>query len=264
MQHVRDAKSEARRAQRTECRAINNAIRKYGTEAFVHEVLDVVTTQEGADIAEARWIEQRRSRSPVGYNLNAGGGGRGKVHDDTRRTISEKQKARWASRTPEQRLAHMQPALAAVSSEERSARIRAMHAKHTPEERSEMGRQRMAKLSPERRVEMATAASWSRFGGHPPATKPPREPKDQSAAAKKREEKLVGSGRRAEMSRAIWSSMSPEQREDVRARIHASQLAHSPEERSAVAKAAQAKLTPEERSDRVRRGWETRRKRRPS
>ena len=33
-------------------RVFGAAIRKYGADAFTHELLDVVTTQKGADIAE--------------------------------------------------------------------------------------------------------------------------------------------------------------------------------------------------------------------
>ena len=50
--------------------AFSAAIRKYGADAFSHEVLDVVRTQAGADIAETLWIKQSRSRVPhLRFNL---------------------------------------------------------------------------------------------------------------------------------------------------------------------------------------------------
>ncbi len=65
-----------------------NAIRKHGVDAFVHEVLDVVMTEAGADLAEALWIVQKQSRAPAGYNLSSGGESPA-VHETTRIKISE-------------------------------------------------------------------------------------------------------------------------------------------------------------------------------
>jgi hypothetical protein len=52
-----------------------NAIRKYGPEAFSHEVLEVVATSlEDANAAEERWIEKLQTRNPEkGFNLAKGG-----------------------------------------------------------------------------------------------------------------------------------------------------------------------------------------------
>lgn len=62
------ASSRGRRA-----KALGAAIRTHGPEAFVHEVLDVVTTPEGADAAERAWIAQRNTTVPNGYNIGRGG-----------------------------------------------------------------------------------------------------------------------------------------------------------------------------------------------
>lgn len=52
-----------------------NAIRKYGADAFSHEVLEVCETLEGANAAEIRWIMHFKTRDPLfGFNLAEGGG----------------------------------------------------------------------------------------------------------------------------------------------------------------------------------------------
>jgi hypothetical protein len=52
-----------------------NAIRKYGKEAFSHEVLEVCHDLEVANLAEECWIEFYDTRNPEkGFNLAPGGG----------------------------------------------------------------------------------------------------------------------------------------------------------------------------------------------
>src|SRR3989304_3521163 len=47
-----------------------NAIRKYGKEAFSHEVLEVCDSLEAANEAEEKWIEFYKTRdSEFGFNL---------------------------------------------------------------------------------------------------------------------------------------------------------------------------------------------------
>jgi hypothetical protein len=51
-----------------------NAIRKYGKEAFAHEILEKCSTLELANRAEIRWIEHYKTRNPLfGFNLARGG-----------------------------------------------------------------------------------------------------------------------------------------------------------------------------------------------
>jgi hypothetical protein len=51
-----------------------NAIRKYGKDAFDHEVLGIYDTLEAANEAEKEWIEKLDSRNPErGFNLMRGG-----------------------------------------------------------------------------------------------------------------------------------------------------------------------------------------------
>ena len=95
--HVALAKSKNRRHQ-----AFANAIRKHGADAFDHQILEVVSTQESADSAECRWIEQLNCRVPNGYNLKPGGGRRGH-HDNTRKLIREASLAQHQKMTAEER-----------------------------------------------------------------------------------------------------------------------------------------------------------------
>jgi|WetSurMetagenome_2_1015567.scaffolds.fasta_scaffold116818_2 hypothetical protein len=51
-----------------------NAIRKFGKDAFSHEILEVCETLEAANEAEAKWIDHFDSRNPEkGFNLARGG-----------------------------------------------------------------------------------------------------------------------------------------------------------------------------------------------
>lgn len=51
-----------------------NAIRKYGPQAFSHEVLEVVESLEEANLREDFWIERFDTRNPEkGFNLAKGG-----------------------------------------------------------------------------------------------------------------------------------------------------------------------------------------------
>lgn len=51
-----------------------NAIRKYGKDAFFHEVLEVCDSLEAANLSEQRWVEHFKTRDPqFGFNLTKGG-----------------------------------------------------------------------------------------------------------------------------------------------------------------------------------------------
>ena len=68
--HVLDAKRNRRG-----CTHFWNAIRKYGSEAFSCETLEVCTSLEVANAAEEAWIEFWETRNPAkGFNLMKGGG----------------------------------------------------------------------------------------------------------------------------------------------------------------------------------------------
>lgn len=69
-QHV--AKSKSLRGKG--CFYFWNAIRKYGKDAFSHEVLEVCETLEEANLAEQKWIDHFDSKNPEkGFNLAEGG-----------------------------------------------------------------------------------------------------------------------------------------------------------------------------------------------
>ncbi len=56
------------------CRHFWNAIRKYGKDAFFHEILEVCGTLEEANTAEEKWILHFDTRNPdFGFNLARGG-----------------------------------------------------------------------------------------------------------------------------------------------------------------------------------------------
>lgn len=65
------------------CRALENAIRKYGVASFAIHELDEAQSQADLDRLERQWIERMQTISPRGYNLSGGGGG-GAMHADTK------------------------------------------------------------------------------------------------------------------------------------------------------------------------------------
>jgi len=71
------------------CRAIESAIRKYGAEAFSIEQVAVAETQTELNDLEQFWIEKLNTISPRGYNIKGGGGGAGKMHDETKALMRE-------------------------------------------------------------------------------------------------------------------------------------------------------------------------------
>ena len=69
-QHVQNSKKKTGKG----CRHFWNAIRKYGKDAFSHEVLEVHTDLDQANLAEEWWIRQLDTRNPeFGFNLSRGG-----------------------------------------------------------------------------------------------------------------------------------------------------------------------------------------------
>jgi group I intron endonuclease len=142
--HVSNAKTS-----KPHCKALANAILEYGPEVFDHEVLDVVTTEDGADIAERVWIEHFNCVAPNGYNLKPGGR-RARHNPDTARRIGEASRARIAKLTPEQKVerAHkarvgMAKVWADMTPEQRRRRVARMNAGKRP--RSQEARDKQAK-----------------------------------------------------------------------------------------------------------------------
>ena len=149
-----------------------NAIRKYGPEAFSHEILEIVATSlEDANVAEERWIEELQTRDPDnGFNLAKGGQ---HVPHPIRRNPWNRPEFREA------RLADLARANASITPEERSARSKELWSDpqfaskvvsatkagmSTPESKEKRSRQQKAiKSTPEARAASSKASQelWS-------------------------------------------------------------------------------------------------------
>ena len=131
------------------CRALHAAIRKYGPDTFAHEVLDVVTSEGGANLAERTWIRLRQSMSPNGYNLQSGGGVGRISSPETRAIRSANTSAHMASLTADERRERMRPAFSAITTELRSDNARKGFAGMSSERRSAIAVARWTNKTPE-------------------------------------------------------------------------------------------------------------------
>lgn len=252
------------------CRVFGAAIRKYGPDSFDHEVLEVVATQQEADLTETEWIKRKVSLVPTGYNLNSGGGSYGRLHEDSKRLIGEKSRKYLANMTPEQRTAYFLTNIhiytperlarlvervqskesreqvtlsqkkfwSQLTPEERLVRARHMHAGISEEKKSGRVRKAWANLTPEARAERVRNASEANVRSSSPER----------------------SKRRSEVMIARQASTAPEQRSAVvnkawvtrRAKYGQAGVKDPSSDRN-----GSANMTPEARSDRIRKGWAT-------
>lgn len=84
-----EARAQAYGHNYCECRRFYNAIQKYGWDAFVPEVIEVVQTIEEANEREAYYIAAFNSTDvQCGYNLLPGGANR-LMSEETKRIISQ-------------------------------------------------------------------------------------------------------------------------------------------------------------------------------
>lgn len=95
----------------TERSAIRFSIQKYGRGNFKIEEIDQAESQDELNKKEIYWIGRLNCLCPNGYNLSLGGNGGGKLHESTKRKISDNQKGRpstavWSVET-RQRLSKM-------------------------------------------------------------------------------------------------------------------------------------------------------------
>ena len=74
------------------CFAIHHAIRKYGRNAFVFEILELCL-EKNLDARECHWICALDCVSPNGYNLREGGS-HGRLSDETKSKISKANKGK--------------------------------------------------------------------------------------------------------------------------------------------------------------------------
>jgi group I intron endonuclease len=117
-----------------------SAIKKYGRKNFVIEPLvENIQTQEELDNFEKLWILTTRSYDrKVGYNIEMGGNGRGKVSNETRAKLSSLMKGKIIS--PETRAKMSASAKGKIRSPETQAKMSAsMKGKIiSPEQRAKM------------------------------------------------------------------------------------------------------------------------------
>jgi group I intron endonuclease len=73
---------------------LQNAIRKYGTSAFAVCKIATADNQKELDDLEIFWIAFCRSKIPLGYNMNDGGGGSSNPSKEVRLKISRAAKIR--------------------------------------------------------------------------------------------------------------------------------------------------------------------------
>ena len=66
-----------------QCRALWNAIQKYGAGAFTLATVDSGTDKDDLDAKETEWVSRLGTVSPAGYNLTTGGGSSGKPSPET-------------------------------------------------------------------------------------------------------------------------------------------------------------------------------------
>ena len=226
-------------------RALMGAIRKYGSDAFTHEVLEVVATAEEADAAEKLWIEKLGCLAPGGYNLDGGGRATHDVHESTRALLSAATLKLHASRTPAERKAISEAArdtwLKNSTDRQRvlaaaSVRMLAYMANIPPEQLSARMRKMWADMSPEKRREAALARSEGL----------------KKSWAKRSDEDKAAHGKRI----ADWfASLSPEAREAIVQKRRATRWSKKPRKSTEP----KTPLTHEQRSERSRKSWETRR-----
>jgi group I intron endonuclease len=213
------------------------AIRKYGPDVFEHELLDRVSTQDGADRAERAWIEHLNTLAPNGYNLKAGGA-TAPLSAESKNRLSETLRRVLAAVPVEIRRERAKRAHDAVSPEyreEKARRLTAIFKALPPERRSEISRRNYAVMSPEKRAE-----KLARY-------KETMTPEKRSVAMKKGWANTTPetTKRRVEKRLKSTAPMSQEERPRRSERLKAEWAALSPEERNARAARARVGLTPE-------------------
>jgi group I intron endonuclease len=74
-------------------KSLKAAIKKYGRENFKREILEYCDNVDHMNEREIIWIARYDSTNPlIGYNLEYGGNGKGKVNEETKKKISETKK----------------------------------------------------------------------------------------------------------------------------------------------------------------------------
>jgi len=84
------------------CRAIYNAIQKYGWGNFEKDWYEC--PDEDLNFDEELLVREMGALVPNGYNLKEGGGSRGKMSDETKRKMSESQRGKTLSECTKQKI----------------------------------------------------------------------------------------------------------------------------------------------------------------
>lgn len=175
---------------------LHRAIRKYGADAFVAEVLETVIGHDAANEAEGWWISHFGSTiSHLGYNLAAMG-------RTAPRSAELRAKMRDVARKRE----------AAMAPDQKRARAMRGFAGLPPEQRSEIAKRREANLRPEIKAAKLAAMAANR---KPRVKKPKvRKPKVRPPAPPrvKKEKVLLTREQRRQVFLAREARKTPEER----------------------------------------------------
>lgn len=168
-QHIGAAKSDS-------TMVIHKAMRKYGIENFIVEVLDTANDAEELKLKECEWISKLNTFGQ-GYNFTPGGDGDGFKHSDETKQKLRESRISYFENNPEARIKAAEYAKMAVLSEEgRTAKSESMqgnqHAKgmtykHTEEAKANIAaavriRQLGTTASPETKLKMSESHKGSR------------------------------------------------------------------------------------------------------
>lgn len=107
--HNPEARKQAHFSGSSNCVALTNAIKKYGSDQFEFILLERCGSQEELDAKEIYWIRALKTQIPYGYNLKAGGAGGGPCTEETKLKISLAHKGRKKSKehVEKLRLSHL-------------------------------------------------------------------------------------------------------------------------------------------------------------
>jgi len=85
---------------------LKTAIKKYGRENFKREILEYCDNFDHMNEREIIWIARYDSTNPlIGYNLEYGGNGKGKVNEETKKKLSKAHKGKKRSEEHSRKIA---------------------------------------------------------------------------------------------------------------------------------------------------------------
>lgn len=122
-------------------RYLQAAYNKYGKEAFIYTVLEILPTLLNLDEREQHWINKLNTVAPSGYNLNPiAGSARGFKHSDkTKQKWSEQRKGKTRSEEARKNIAEGHKKRKPISDETRE-KLRLSHLGHKQSEETKAKR----------------------------------------------------------------------------------------------------------------------------